>query len=172
MLLPPGLAIPEEALARSANANTTESAPSFILRHAPQGYVCHSFTVITGYVASEGHASIEHVRNSVYPHFLLSLGCGVQCQCLRPQQFTPADAGREATRTMWGTVAGIAGKGAGFAGQGITRAVNAASYVGEARIHSTFLSLSRKLFEHHAMRDTKQGPGGGAGCVRERSFPA
>eukprot|EP00903_Cladosiphon_okamuranus_P013267 g12371.t1 len=32
---------------------------------------------------------------------------------------------------MWGTVAGIAGKGAGFAGQGITRAVNAATYVGE-----------------------------------------
>ena len=32
---------------------------------------------------------------------------------------------------MWGTVAGIAGKGAGLAGQGISRAVNAAAYVGE-----------------------------------------
>lgn len=37
---------------------------------------------------------------------------------------------------MWGTVADIAGKGAGFAGQGISRAVNAASYVGEVRKHT------------------------------------
>ena len=32
---------------------------------------------------------------------------------------------------MWGAVADIAGKGAGIAGQGLSRAVNAASYVGE-----------------------------------------
>lgn len=36
---------------------------------------------------------------------------------------------------MWGSVvADIAGKGAGLAGQGITRAVEAASYVGEVNI--------------------------------------
>lgn len=40
-------------------------------------------------------------------------------------------AQREAN--MWGAVADIAGKGAGFAGQGLSRAVEAASYVGEVR---------------------------------------
>lgn len=51
-----------------------------------------------------------------------------------------ADAkSREGTRAMWGTVAGIAGKGAGFAGQGITKAVNAASYVGEVRRSAVLL---------------------------------
>lgn len=45
---------------------------------------------------------------------------------------------------MWNTFTDIAGKGVGFAGQGVSRAVEAASYVGEVKIR---LPVHDCLFE-------------------------
>lgn len=47
---------------------------------------------------------------------------------------------------MWGKVAGIAGKGVGFAGERLSKAVEAASYVGEVSFAGWYIVSWTRLF--------------------------